>query len=226
RDVLDGVSCESCHGAAADWLEPHKDEAGKELGINRPGYLAALELGKRELNDLETRATACTSCHYITEPRLLSAGHPSGADFDYVAGMSSVRHWESAVPEARLASAFAARLKARGAVPKVRLAKLDPASSDPSGGSEPPRTLSHGAVAETIHAEARWQRAVERRRAAGLGAPAPRPVFAVELAEVSDLDLPPFPQIDDSTSIEDVLLLLRDRLRLLYRSVAPKEGYR
>jgi hypothetical protein len=223
RDVLDGVSCESCHGAAGDWLEPHKDERDKELGRQRPGHLAALQLGKAPLGDLETRAKTCAGCHYVTEPRLLSAGHPSGADFDYVAGMAEVRHWQQAIPDTRLADAFATRLAARGAVPDVQVAALDPAAASES---EPAEVAAGGptqASTPTALAAARGRRAVDRRRAAGLEPPPPRPAFDVRLADATQgpLDLPPFPELDESTPIEDVLLRLQERLDLLYRAVSP-----
>ena len=226
RDVLDGVSCESCHGAAGDWLAPHKDETNKELGRQRPGYQAALRLGKAPLGDLEVRATTCTGCHYVTEPRLLSAGHPSGADFDYAAGMAEVRHWESVVPAAQLASAFASRLAARGAVPDVQVAALaaEPAvgsSTDRSAGSAGSRQRQ--SPSPSALAVERGERATARRSAAGLAPPPPRPAFDVRLADASaePLALPPFPEIDESTSIEDVLRHVQERLRLLYRSVGP-----
>jgi len=223
RDVLDGVSCESCHGGAADWLEPHKDEAGKDLGADRPGYQEALRLGKAALDRMPVRAEVCTGCHYITEPRLLSAGHPSGASFDYVEGMNSVRHWAGPSPAASIQQAFAQQLASRGAVPSVQVASLTgaPAGGSEGGTEEPARTKS--TPSSTVEAVARGRRARLRRRSAGLDVPAPRPVFDVGLAEGvrGDLDLPPFPEISEQTSIEDSLLMLEERLRLLYESVGP-----
>jgi len=248
RDVLDGVSCESCHGPAADWLEPHKDETDKELGRQRPGYQAALAQGKTPL-DLASRAEICTGCHYITEPRLLSAGHPSGAGFDYVAGMNEVRHWETVTAAPQIVGAFEGRLAARGAVPQVAVASLASAAEDGSEGDLPAGGGRSGSSATasvaagtgaagpgpsrpspspTTRAVARSQAAVARRAAAGLRPPAPRPArlsptFEVALPEsVADsLELGPFPEIDESTPIEDALLLVKQRLDLLYASVAP-----
>ena len=237
RDVLDGVSCESCHGPAADWLEPHKDETDKELGRNRPGYQAALERGKNRLDNLARRAEICSGCHYITEPRLLSAGHPSGASFDYVGGMNEVRHWAETRPSSEINSAFESRLAARGAVPNVRVASIGtaPADSGPSerpggGASAVPRpTSSRSTPTSTRQATVREGRAVARRQATGLRPPAPRPVrstptFDVDLPATvaGGIDLPPFPEIDGSTSIEEVLLQLKNRLELLYRETGPR----
>ena len=131
REVLDGVSCESCHGAAADWLEPHKDETDKQLGRQRPGHRAALARGKADLRDLSVRAAACVDCHYVTDPRLLSAGHPSGTDKDWVEAMAQVRHWDSGPALAgELRAAYGGAVATRGPVPRVQRAVLA------SGGTE------------------------------------------------------------------------------------------
>jgi hypothetical protein len=234
RDVLDGVGCESCHGPAADWLEPHKDERQKELGRRRPGYRAALAAGKRPLDDLAARAEVCTGCHYITEPRLLSAGHPSGSGFDYVRGMAEVKHWETASPPGPLKAAFSAQLAKRGAVPDVQVATLPAASGGAAAASEEagtgavPRTALRQDATAVQEAAARAAATAARRQRAGLAPPPPRPAvspgFAIELpvARPGHLDLPPFPVIDESTPIEDALELLRQRLRLLYDHVTPR----
>ena len=190
RNVAEGVSCESCHGAAADYLEPHQ-EGDEALGLERPGYVKALTLGMKELRRPDVRAGNCTECHYVTEPRLLAAGHPSGADFDYMAGMSKVKHWEHADDTAVLTAAFAFELKKRGKVPRIERA---------AGGDRPTPTFT---------------------------SPVPRPYEAPEGAEgeiTSELGLTPFPQIDGSTPVEDILLLLKKRMELLYRKVHETPG--
>ena len=70
------------------------------MGPARPGYLKALKLGMTELRDDATRARACADCHYVTDPRLISSGHPSGVDFDYAAAVAKIRHWQSPLPAA------------------------------------------------------------------------------------------------------------------------------
>ncbi|MCZ6506642.1 MAG: multiheme c-type cytochrome, partial [Acidobacteria bacterium] len=148
REVQDGVGCEDCHGPAADWLEPHK-EGDKSLGVNRPGYLQALRLGKRELLNLEVRAQVCTSCHYVTDPRLISAGHPSGADFDYGRGMVSIKHWDhSSAGSSRIVATCDAAVAKRGAVPRVRRARLA-GPAQPGPGVEP-GTLSPATLASAV----------------------------------------------------------------------------
>jgi len=64
----EGVSCESCHGAAGGWLRGH----------TRPDwtYNTRVAAGMRDLRNLYVRATACVACHQNLEPELLKAGHP------------------------------------------------------------------------------------------------------------------------------------------------------
>lgn len=60
REVWDDVSCQSCHGAAADYLEPHKEGAAAD-GARRKGYLDPLQLGMVELQNVDTRAERCAA---------------------------------------------------------------------------------------------------------------------------------------------------------------------
>lgn len=69
----DGVSCESCHGAAERWLSSHA-EAGATHQQN-------LDNGLADTVDLTKRATLCLSCHYGDDTKsvthdLYGAGHP------------------------------------------------------------------------------------------------------------------------------------------------------
>ena len=218
RDVLDGVSCESCHGAAADWLEPHKDETNKQLGRRRPGHLAALALGKADLRDLSVRAAACTACHYVTDPRLLSSGHPSGSDFDYLEGMGKVRHWDQEVPAAELRAAIGAAVSARGQVPRVQQAVLA------SGGDAvQPRTVTRRRPRTTSLG---GRRRSEPPAVLTLKPPPPRPLSPATSRRGDEpaLALPPFPEITDSVPVDEVLGLLQERLEMLYRLVGQQVG--
>ena len=64
----EGVSCESCHGAAGSWLRGH----------TRPDwtYNTRVAAGMRDLRNLYVRANACVACHQNLAPELLKAGHP------------------------------------------------------------------------------------------------------------------------------------------------------
>lgn len=69
----DGVGCESCHGAAENWLGSHTARsASHEDNINN---------GMRDLNPLDSRTKLCLSCHLGTDDkfvshRIMGAGHP------------------------------------------------------------------------------------------------------------------------------------------------------
>jgi hypothetical protein len=69
-----GVSCESCHGPAQSYLEPHKEEG------NRPAAIAA---GLWDIyGKPEVWGAVCMNCHVLSNQALIDAGHPSGVDFD------------------------------------------------------------------------------------------------------------------------------------------------
>ena len=246
REVLDGVSCESCHGAAADWLEPHKNEAGKELGRKRPGHLAALAAGKLDLRSAAKRAEVCAGCHYVTEPRLLSAGHPSGADFDYVRGMNDVRHWAERLADSEIASATRAVVASRGPVPKVQIASVAASAPTPMATARAATgravSTSGGSAARTESQTASSSSPYQRRATEtyAIRPPAPRPVVfstgaasdsgaagaaAVSLAGragPAGVELPAFPDLAGAT-IEQRLLALKERLNLLYGLVDPTQ---
>lgn len=125
REVNDGVGCESCHGPGAAYLKPHQ-EGDKAQGAQRSGYIASLDLGLNDLRTAEGRAKACVSCHYITEAKLLTAGHPSGEGFDYSGGITKIEHWQRpTLPTNQFASAVAAVRSARGPIPDVTPKTLD-----------------------------------------------------------------------------------------------------
>lgn len=63
-----GVSCESCHGAAEQWLRFHTRK-----DVTYPQILA---LGLRDMNDLHGRANVCVACHLNLDEPLRKAGHP------------------------------------------------------------------------------------------------------------------------------------------------------
>jgi hypothetical protein len=74
--LLDGVSCEACHGAASDWLGPHvRRDWSKKPSVEKSA------LGFRNTKDLWTRGKACADCHVGEAGRdvnhdLYAAGHP------------------------------------------------------------------------------------------------------------------------------------------------------
>jgi Cytochrome c554 and c-prime len=66
--VSEGVSCESCHGAAENWLRSH----------TRKDYTHAdrTAAGMRDLQNLYVRANTCVACHQNVDADILKAGHP------------------------------------------------------------------------------------------------------------------------------------------------------
>ncbi|HZM49655.1 MAG TPA: multiheme c-type cytochrome [Vicinamibacteria bacterium] len=87
-DANAGVSCESCHGPASGYLEPHQVKGS---------YAKAVATGLRDLKSKPPAiAKACVACHLTTDKRLTAAGHPSGAEFDVGAGLKKVVHWDTA----------------------------------------------------------------------------------------------------------------------------------
>lgn len=81
----EAVSCETCHGAAADWIRSH----------TRPDLTRAQKSldGLRDLTILYNRANACVACHQVLEPKLIDAGHPELL-FELDGQSSSMpRHW-------------------------------------------------------------------------------------------------------------------------------------
>ncbi len=64
----EGVSCESCHGPAGNWIRSHT-----RADYTRADRAAA---GMRDLEDLYVRANTCVACHQVVSPALLQAGHP------------------------------------------------------------------------------------------------------------------------------------------------------
>jgi hypothetical protein len=84
-DANAGVSCESCHGPASGYLEPHQIKGA---------YAKAISTGLRDLKSKPPAiAKACVACHLTTDKRLVAAGHPSGAEFDVGAGLKKIVHW-------------------------------------------------------------------------------------------------------------------------------------
>lgn len=67
-NVSEGVSCESCHGAAENWIRSHT-----RTDYTRVDRTAA---GMRDLQNLCVRANTCVACHQNVDADILKAGHP------------------------------------------------------------------------------------------------------------------------------------------------------
>jgi hypothetical protein len=64
----EGVSCESCHGAAGSWLRGHTRTDWT--------YAMRVSAGMHDLKSLYVRANSCVACHQNIDNDILKAGHP------------------------------------------------------------------------------------------------------------------------------------------------------
>jgi hypothetical protein len=96
-----GVSCESCHGAAADWLTKHNDFGGD--GMTRESESADHKakrhaecdaLGMIRKDRIDLIAENCLSCHTTPHEDLVNkTDHKAGSEFELVAwSQGEVRH--------------------------------------------------------------------------------------------------------------------------------------
>lgn len=90
-DLTDGVSCESCHGPASNWLGPHTTRGWT--------HEKSVEMGMYDERDLIHRSEKCLSCHLGTREQfvdheMIAAGHPDL--YFELASFSAVmpRHWK------------------------------------------------------------------------------------------------------------------------------------
>jgi hypothetical protein len=201
--------CMDCHGTVESGKESREvadgvsceschGPAGDYHKVHNAGNRfnsQAYQAGMRKLKDLNVRAELCTGCHLITDVRLLASGHPSSSGFDYIQGMNKIKHWKAANDSGALKAAFASAISKRGPVPDV-----------------------------TPVASIRRTTAQENRPVTPLKTPRPRPAGpALPEMELKSIDLPPFPEIDESASVEDLLLLIQERLRLLQEKVRSEK---
>lgn len=86
--VSEGVSCESCHGPAGNWLRSH----------TRTDYTRAdrTATGMRDLENLYVRAGTCVACHQVISQALLQAGHPELIFELDGQSVAEPKHWSAA----------------------------------------------------------------------------------------------------------------------------------
>ena len=97
--VIAGVSCETCHGAARDWIKVHSEFSGKKEEQESPEeeearWAKSEEAGMIRPRNLYALASNCFSCHSTANERLVNVGgHPTGGDFELLSWtMGEVRH--------------------------------------------------------------------------------------------------------------------------------------
>jgi hypothetical protein len=135
-DANAGVSCESCHGPASGYLEPHQVKGS---------YAKAVSTGLRDLKGKPPAiAKACVACHLTTDKRLIAAGHPSGAEFDVGAGLKKVVHWATTYDFAAVSAAGKAAM-GPGAARAAAAPPPPPAGGAPAApGGAPPAVKAGG----------------------------------------------------------------------------------
>lgn len=85
-----GVSCQRCHGAAQNWLEPHQNTNVDKAARRK----AAEDKGMYPTHKIYEMAAACYQCHTVLHEKLVNAGdHNAGSEFELVAwSQGEVRH--------------------------------------------------------------------------------------------------------------------------------------
>lgn len=92
-DPSEAVSCEACHGAAADWVA--KDKHG-EIADNAAKMQAAAGLGLRDLRKMDVRENTCRGCH-VKDVSKRPCYRSSEKPFD-VHNDQKFKHWRDNVP--------------------------------------------------------------------------------------------------------------------------------
>jgi hypothetical protein len=196
--VFDGVSCQSCHGPAGEYVNAHQSG----------GYDQGASAGMVRLEQLDARANNCARCHHITDERLISAGHSTGEGFELASRNGAIEHWEGPNHGAgALNSAWASAISSRP-VPGVQQASLPP----PAASAAPRRARSSSSSGSS------------GQSAALPTPPTPRPVSGFTppsgggAASAANA-----PVASDTTSTEDLLLIVKQRLENLYKRLGNGE---
>ncbi len=101
-EAIAGVSCESCHGGARDWIAVHNDYGGEGVRREQETYehriqrlTASIQNGMRNPINAYLVAQSCYRCHTVPDERLVNVGgHVAGSlDFELVSwSQGSLRH--------------------------------------------------------------------------------------------------------------------------------------
>lgn len=98
---ITGTSCESCHGAAKDWMGVHSDYGGKDVKAEEESpehkkerYRKSVAAGMIRPGDLYAIAQNCYDCHTVPNEKLVNVGgHEAGSNFELVRwSQGEVRH--------------------------------------------------------------------------------------------------------------------------------------
>jgi len=99
RKPVSGISCESCHGPATDYLKRHSEFSGKkketESEAERVQRWADSEAaGMIRPYAMNLWARNCYNCHVVPQEKLVNeGGHPAGSPFELVSwSQGEIRH--------------------------------------------------------------------------------------------------------------------------------------
>jgi len=85
-DLTEGVHCDSCHGPAEKWLEPHAEKGWT--------HEQSVKLGMYDTKNFLLRAEKCVSCHLQIDQDLVAAGHPDLLAFELATFSANMPpHW-------------------------------------------------------------------------------------------------------------------------------------
>jgi len=99
--AIAGISCESCHGPARDWLETHHNYGGPDVtrltespAHRKQRIQAAIALGMRNPSNVYLVAQSCYRCHTTADEELVNVGgHSAGSlTFDFVSWSQGTIH--------------------------------------------------------------------------------------------------------------------------------------
>lgn len=212
--VVAGVSCESCHGGAKDWLDLHADYGGPNVTRQmetaehrRQRVAASLAAGMNNPANLYLMARQCLSCHTVPDERLVNVGgHKAGTDeFELVAwSQGAVRHNFLRSDGAVNATSEPARLRVMYVV--GAMADLEASLRAVAQATEV-ATYGKACAARAARAKQRlWE--IQRR--------IDHPVLAKALAAVSELEL--------TVGNETALLAAADRVGQAAYDLAEIDG--
>lgn len=103
-EAVSGISCESCHSAAKDWIKVHSGFSGKTVHTESKAeaearWRLAEAKGMIRPRAIYGLAKACYGCHAVTQEDLVNrGGHRAGSLFELVSwSQGEVRHntWTS-----------------------------------------------------------------------------------------------------------------------------------
>ena len=97
--AIAGVSCESCHGAARDWINIHNNFGGATRLTESAEHRATRIVRSREAGmlrpstDLYAVAANCFECHTVPNEQLVNVGgHLPGSAFELLDWSAEIRH--------------------------------------------------------------------------------------------------------------------------------------